>query len=110
MEQQFDRQIAAIKDKNEEAIWKLFNEFKQNLEKVEVEFVDSKQTAHSLKLFYDEKLRKQEDEHEFEVIEVEESHKRYTKDKASEMNKLVTEQTEQLAALERAKQKRGERE
>ena len=110
MEQQFDKQIKAIKDKNEEAIWKLFNEFKQNLEKVEVEFVDSKQTANSLKLYYDEKLRKQEDEHEFEVIEVEESHKRCKKDKESEMNKLVTEQTEQLAALERAKQKRGERE
>jgi hypothetical protein len=58
MEQQFDKQIKAIKDKNEEAIWKLFNEFKQNLEKVEVEFVDSKQTANSLKLYYDEKLRK----------------------------------------------------
>jgi hypothetical protein len=110
MEQQFDKQIKAIKDKNEEAIWKLFNEFKQNLEKVEVEFVDSKETANSLKLYYDEKLRKQEDEHEFEVIEVEESHKRHKKDKESEMNKLVTEQTEQLAALERAKQKRGERE
>ena len=58
MEQQFDKQIKAIKDKNEEAIWKLFNEFKQNLEKVEVEFVDSKETANSLKLYYDEKLRK----------------------------------------------------
>jgi hypothetical protein len=44
------------------------------------------------------------------VIEVEESYKRCKKDKESEMNKLVTEQTEQLAALERAKQKRGERE
>jgi hypothetical protein len=68
MEQQFDKQIKAIKEKNEEAIWKLFNEFKQNLEKVEVEFVDSKETANSLKLYYDEKLRKQEDEHELEVI------------------------------------------
>lgn len=63
MEQQYDKEIKEIKDRNEEAIWKLFKEFKQNLEKVEVEFNDSKETATSLKKYYDERLLRQEDEH-----------------------------------------------
>jgi len=106
MEQQFDKQIEEIKEKNKEAIWKLFNEFKQNLEKVEVEFTDSKETSNSLKQYYDEKLLKQEDEHEFEIIEIEENHKKFKKEKEYEMNKLVSQQTEQLAAKEKEKQNR----
>lgn len=66
-------------------------EFKQNLEKVEVEFTDSKETADSLKQYYDEKLMKQEDEHELEVINIEEQHKNLRRQKEDEMNTLVSQ-------------------
>lgn len=89
MEQAFDKQIQEIKDKNEEAIWKLYNEFKSNLLKVEVEFNESKYTAQSLEQYYSERLLKQEDEHQLELVEIERLHKKVKTEKDAASEALV---------------------
>lgn len=39
------------------------------------EFTESQRASESLKMYYEEKLRKQEDEHELEIIDTKENHK-----------------------------------
>lgn len=51
-----ENEIKFLQKQNEEAIEKLLAEFKQNLQKVHVEYEDSKKTADGLKMMYEEKL------------------------------------------------------
>ena len=98
MRQHFEKQIDEIKKKNKDAIEKLVMEFKQNLLKVQAEFNDSKSTCNNLKQHYDEKIKKQEDEHELEVIEIEERHKEKKQEKNHECETLRAQQAAQMAA------------
>ena len=98
MRQHFEKQIDEIKKKNKDAIEKLVMEFKQNLLKVQAEFNDSKSTGNNLKQHYDEKIKKQEDEHELEVIEIEERHTEKKQEKNHECETLRAQQAAQMAA------------
>lgn len=72
----YESKIAELSKQNQEAIDKLLREFKNNLLKVQDEYKDSKKTANSLQDIYETKLNQQEDEHEDEIFEIKEKHKK----------------------------------
>ena len=72
----YEQKIADLKRQNQDAIDKLLREFRANLLKVQSEYEDSKYTANNLKDIYERKLDQQEQEHEEEIFEIKEKHKR----------------------------------
>ena len=68
MKQRYEKQIKQIKTENEKAINKLVEEFAINLNKVQEEYEESKAVAKDLENYYEQKLRKQEDEHEIQIV------------------------------------------
>ena len=74
MKQRYEKQIRQIKVENEKAINKLVEEFANNLNKVQEEYEESKDVSEGLKSYYDAKLRKQEDDHEGDIVQRNEEH------------------------------------
>ena len=100
MKQRYERQIKQIKVENEKAINKLVEEFANNLNKVQEEYEESKEVSEGLKSYYDAKLRKQEDDHEADIVQRNEEHQA-EKDKWLEsVNKLAAQQKDAEAEKE----------
>jgi hypothetical protein len=76
MKNLYEQKIKDLQKQNEEAIEKLLKEFTNNLQKVQVEYEDSKKTADGLKQMYEEKLTQQEDEHESEINDLKLKHQK----------------------------------
>lgn len=76
LKQAYERRIADIKSANEKAIRKLMEQFRANLLKVQEEMKESQSATQHLKVNYEKKLLKQDDEHEFEVVDNHERHKK----------------------------------
>ena len=74
MKQRYEKQIKQIKVENEKAINKLVEEFANNLNKVQEEYEESKEVSEGLKSYYDNKLKKQEDDHENDIVQRNEEH------------------------------------
>lgn len=72
----YESKIGELKRQNQDSIDKLLREFKLNLFKVQDEYSDSKSTAKSLQEIYEKKLDQQENEHEDEIFELKEKHKK----------------------------------
>ena len=72
----YEGKISELQKQNQDSIDKLLREFKLNLLKVQEEYQDSKKTAKNLEEIYEKKLDQQENEHEDEIFEIKEKHKK----------------------------------
>lgn len=111
MQQRYKKQIEQIKTENQGAINGLLGEFKVNLRKVYVEYQESEEFAAKLKQYYYDKLKKQEDTHEHEVMDLNDKHhdedeKKCFEVKTKQSELFINEQDKLLAAekLENVKQ------
>jgi hypothetical protein len=100
LKQAYEKRIAEIKAANEKAIRKLVDEFKINLLKVQEEMKESQHSTQHLKVNYEKKLVKQDEEHEYEVIDNFENHKNMIKNLDEQWKTLEGKQKKRASKKE----------
>ena len=75
MQQQYEAKIKSLIKQNKESIDKLLASFRTDLNKVQDEFEECQNTSTGLRLYYDEKLKVLDQEHEDEIDLIRMKHK-----------------------------------
>lgn len=76
----FEKNLRELERKHDQNIGLLKEEFTENFMKAEKVYESTKATADELRMIYEEKLAQQEEEHEYEIRELNQKHKKEMED------------------------------